>query len=58
MANTGLAMMMKSFGLDPEEIEKGIKGTGEFVKTKIQAIETRQEEMNAKLDKICAALDV
>lgn len=56
MALTGMQMMLKS--MMPEGMLEQIEDVGTFMKDKVSEIEKRQEEMNAKLDKICAALDV
>jgi hypothetical protein len=57
---SGLEMMLRSFGMDPEEIKKSMSGTVEAIKTfdgRLLAIEGALNRLNASIDRMEAKLD-
>jgi hypothetical protein len=61
---SGMGMMLKSLGIDPDEIKASIEqfmltmqSAAERIKENQSAIETRMTAMDAKLDRIAALID-
>lgn len=51
----GVEMMLKSLGLDPEEVKKSIAGIGQIMadlKTGIDKVQVQNAEILARLDKL------
>ena len=56
MAMSGAAMLLKSMGLDPEELQQSIEAFKSSMAGAVQKIDANQARIEAKLDEIIAAL--
>jgi len=55
---TGIEMLLKSFGLDPNEIKANVERMIGDIKGGIAALNTRQQETNVRLARIEQALNI
>lgn len=58
MALSGPAMLLKSLGLDPEELQQNVEAFKLTIAAAVEKIEVNQARIEAKLDQIIAALPV
>lgn len=57
MIESGMAVMMKTLGLDPAEIKTHVEAFTSHMKAQAEAINANQQRIEEKLDRIEAKLD-
>ena len=56
LANSGMALMMKSLGLDPDELKTNVEGFMAGMRSQAEAINANQVRIETKLDALDAQL--